>query len=256
MYNNESSGIYVVAERSGSTSIQARSRDITYVAPGTDDWKFITDFTPYSSMITFNEWNGKGSSVNVPGDVLGANEVILSKTFRNNTRLERVTLPDDTSRLDLAFEGCTALNSITIPKSVRYISDRSFADCTSLRSVVFDRNCPLWSLKQNVFEGCHDLTIYGYGSNSGAYDIANQFGFPYVDLDHCLIGDADGNGVVEITDATAIQYHLANLNTLVEPAILMCGDVDGNGEPDITDANYIQRYIAQMKTPYPVGTNR
>ncbi len=257
VYNNMSSPLYVIAEREGSESIQSSIRFVTYVAPGTDDWKFSTQFySEDSGTATFTEWNGEGSRVKVPGDVLGANEVILSKTFRDNTQLKKVTLPDNTTTLDLAFEGCTALNSITIPKSVRYISDRCFADCTSLRSVVFDRDNPLWKLNQNVFEGCHDLTIYGYGSNSGAYDIAQQFGFPYVDLEQSPVGDADGNGVVDLKDVTAIQYHRANLYLPVEEAVLMVGDADGNGALESIDATYIQRNITEMDVPYAIGTIR
>ena len=255
VYNNESKVLYVVAKQSGDQSIQAPIRYVTYVAPGTDDWKFNTQFySAQSGMATFTKWLGDGDQVTVPGDVLGASEVILSKTFRDNTQLKKVNLSENTTMLDYAFEGCTALNSITIPSSVRYISDRCFADCTSLRSVVFDRDCPLWSLKQNVFEGCHDLTIYGYGSRSGAYDIANQFGFTYVDLEQCPLGDADGNGVVDLMDATTLQYHLSNLYLPVEEAVLMLGDVDDNKALESVDATYIQRQITGIDVPYAIGT--
>lgn len=257
VYNNESSVLYVVAEQSGSKSIQSPIRYVTYVAPDTDDWRFNTQFySAQSGMITFTGWLGEGEQVTVPGDVLGVNEVILSKTFRNNTWLKKVILPENTSMLDYAFEGCSALRSITIPESAGYISDRCFAGCTSLRSVVFERGYPVWELPQEAFEGCGDITIYGYGSRSGACDIAKQFGFSYVDLEKCPLGDADGNGVVDIMDVTAIQYHLADLYTPVEKAVLMAGDTDNNGALDICDATYIQRYLAEMEIPFPIGTTK
>lgn len=257
VYNNESCGIYVVAERSGSTSIQARSRDITYVAPGTDDWSFHTQcYSAQGGMATFTGWHGDSDQVTVPGNVLGVNEVFLSKTFCNNTRLKRVILPEDTAMLESAFEGCTALQSITIPASASCFG-KCFAGCTSLRSVVFERDSQTWQMPEDTFDGCGDITIYGYGSQYGACDIAKQFGFPYVDLDQCPLGDADASGMVDLMDATAIQKHLANMDLPIEKVVLMGGDVDDSGELEVSDATRIQRYLTTMTdVPYAIGSIR
>ncbi|WP_407384355.1 leucine-rich repeat protein [Ruminococcus sp.] len=250
VYNNESTDIYVVAKRSGSKQIQVPGRRVTYIAPGTDDWVFQTQF--YSAQIgmaTFTKWLGDSDQVTVPGNVLGVDEVLLSNTFCNHPQLKRVILSDNTSMLENAFQGCTALNSISLPESVGAVFGKCFAGCTGLRSVVFEAGNTLSQLPEDAFEGCSDLTIYGYGTDSGAYDIANQFGFSYVDLEQCPSGDADGNGVVDLIDATAIQYHLADMYVPVENAVLMVGDTDGNGILEIPDATYIQRQIADIEMP-------
>ena len=66
-----------------------------------------------------------------------------------------------------------------------------------------------------------------------------------------LRGDADGEGIVSISDVTAIQRHLADLEHL-SSANLQAADVDGNGL-DITDATKIQRYLAEFEDSYHIG---
>ena len=67
-----------------------------------------------------------------------------------------------------------------------------------------------------------------------------------------LCGDADLNGAVEITDATAIQRHLADLIKLSDMA-LKAADTDQNGYVDIFDATAIQRYLAELDAPEEIG---
>ncbi len=65
-----------------------------------------------------------------------------------------------------------------------------------------------------------------------------------------LRGDADGDGEVTITDATAIQRTLAEIPTasFFEKA----ADVDGDGL-NITDATSIQRYLAEFDNIYHIN---
>ena len=68
-----------------------------------------------------------------------------------------------------------------------------------------------------------------------------------------LLGDADGNGTVEITDATLIQRRLSNMVVPYPDETLMNADVDGDGDLSVLDATFIQRYIAKITTPYPIS---
>lgn len=63
--------------------------------------------------------------------------------------------------------------------------------------------------------------------------------------DGVIWGDVNGDGVVDISDATMIQMYSASLTTLSE-AQIHCGDVNGDGLVDITDATYIQMYAASL----------
>ena len=75
-----------------------------------------------------------------------------------------------------------------------------------------------------------------------------------VEGEKILYGDADGDGVVSITDATAIQYHIAKLRSLDEKR-LEAADVDGDGKITVLDATNIQKYIARLIIEFPVEKN-
>lgn len=67
-----------------------------------------------------------------------------------------------------------------------------------------------------------------------------------------VMGDADGNGNVEIVDATVVMRVMAYLVTDTDGSIAKRCNINGNGM-DITSATWIQRYLAEMDIPYPVG---
>ena len=58
-------------------------------------------------------------------------------------------------------------------------------------------------------------------------------------------GDVDGDEKLTVFDASYIQCHIAQLNTIPEDR-LTCADVDKNGEITILDATTIQLFIAQL----------
>ena len=60
-----------------------------------------------------------------------------------------------------------------------------------------------------------------------------------------LIGDADGDGVITIMDATAVQLHLAQLEMLSEESLKLA-DVDGSSDITIIDTTTIQLFLAQI----------
>ena len=70
-----------------------------------------------------------------------------------------------------------------------------------------------------------------------------------------VVGDADGNGEVEIIDVTLIQRYLANIpTTLDDRAVIRCA-VTGE-ELGVIDATVIQRFLSEMNPPYPIGEQK
>ena len=65
-------------------------------------------------------------------------------------------------------------------------------------------------------------------------------------------GDADGDDMVTILDATAIQRTLAEL--YVSRYNETAADADRDGGVTILDATAIQRYLAEMGNPYGIGS--
>lgn len=68
-----------------------------------------------------------------------------------------------------------------------------------------------------------------------------------------ILGDADGNGKVELVDASYVQRNNANMEVPVSDEELFHGDIDDNGSLGIADATFIQRYVARISTPYHIG---
>ncbi len=67
-----------------------------------------------------------------------------------------------------------------------------------------------------------------------------------------ILGDANGDGKVNIHDVSYIQMILAEYPADDNYSELSA-DVDGNGEIDIVDATYIQQWLAEMNPPYPIA---
>ena len=66
-----------------------------------------------------------------------------------------------------------------------------------------------------------------------------------------LYGDTDGDGEINIIDATLIQRHLIGLITLDEAALRRAA-VSGDDELSIADATLIQRYDVKLISAFPV----
>lgn len=64
-------------------------------------------------------------------------------------------------------------------------------------------------------------------------------------------GDLNGNGVIDITDATYVQQIAAEVFKPTNTQKI-CGDVNGSGTIEITDATLIQMYVAEMINIFPV----
>ncbi len=76
---------------------------------------------------------------------------------------------------------------------------------------------------------------------------------PDPDTDWYLRGDADLSGVVNIKDASAIQKHLASLESITGLA-LKAANVDNSTAVNVKDASLIQKYVAGIDNPYKIGS--
>jgi hypothetical protein len=67
------------------------------------------------------------------------------------------------------------------------------------------------------------------------------------------LGDANGNGEVDMIDATVIQRAVTMVPVPYDEDQLMNADVDDDGDLTVMDAAFIQRHATMIKTPYPIG---
>lgn len=55
---------------------------------------------------------------------------------------------------DYAFAGCNNLKNVTLPQSVKTLSDFAFSGCTALESIYFGEDSQLTSIGKNIFADC------------------------------------------------------------------------------------------------------
>ncbi|MBQ9680412.1 MAG: hypothetical protein IJV48_07015 [Ruminococcus sp.] len=67
-----------------------------------------------------------------------------------------------------------------------------------------------------------------------------------------ILGDVDGDGTVNVVDATCIQRSLVKLYVMDETAEKLA-DVDSDGEITVIDATWIMRFEAKMNVPEGIG---
>lgn len=67
-----------------------------------------------------------------------------------------------------------------------------------------------------------------------------------------VFGDVDGNGDVEVIDATWIQRHLVSID-IPFTIDLKTADIDGDGQIALIDATLIQRWLAHLKSNDKIG---
>lgn len=131
-------------------------------------------------------------------------------------------------------------------EAYRYDGTEHFPAVTvSLDDVILDPETD-YSLAytDNQATGTATVTVTGAGNYEG--EATAYFAIRNV------LGDSDGNGEIEVVDATLIQRRLVDLTVPDPDRIESVGDVDGGGL-DITDATFIQRFLVGMEVPYPIN---
>ena len=196
------------------------------------------------------------------------------KSFENCTGLSgELVFPRSLRTMGLgAFQGCTGINTVSLNIGIKDIPAQCFNRCSSLSTVYLPSN--LETIGNLAFANCAYLDdVYIPSSvtyisdsafmnsnyvclhvsyNSYAHKYALENNINYTLLDGVKLGDANGDGSVNINDVTTIQRHLAELETL-EGIYLHAADANQDGTVDISDATIIQMYLAEYEMEYPIG---
>lgn len=116
----------------------------------------LRSLTLYSA-ISLNELFAIGEGDEMPSlltEITVAGGDIVDGQFAGLTSLQTLNLINVGSVGASAFEGCTDLLRVTLPRTVVSVGDRAFAQCTSLSSFVFEENSATESIGEYLFDGC------------------------------------------------------------------------------------------------------
>lgn len=180
---------------------------------------------------------------------------LSDRLFMDCSSLESAEFLSDVPKIyEYMFKGCSSLKSFAIPDSVTRIDKFAFGDCTALEYVEVPES--VTSIATSAFRNCLNLTL-GVYKDSYAQTYAESQNIPYVLIDaepqEYILGDANGDGAVNINDVTTIQRHLADMET-IEGIHFYAADVNSDGSVTIDDATLLQMKFAEYNNvDYPIG---
>ena len=148
-----------------------------------------------------------------------------------------------------AFSGNEAISDIIFSDTITTVEEYAFMNCTSLETVTIGKT--VTQIADSAFNNDSVLTIACY-YDSCAHNFAKAQNIPFILLDSVLLGDANGDGYVNISDVTDIQRAVAEMETL-DDLRKKAADVNSDGVVTIDDATFLQTYLAEFETAYPIG---
>ena len=200
----------------------------------------VLDETSDSETISLIDYTGSAEELAIPSEMNGKPVTSIESGAFEGSSLVSVTVPESISSIgESAFAGCENLGTITIENPDCVIFDSAYTICNG-----FDAESG-----EPFFNG----TIYGYeGSTAQAF--AEKYGYNFEvlgetsDTDHKL-GDLDGDGVIDSTDASSVLAEYAAIQTGAAPAVsTSVGDVNSDGFIDASDASDILQFYAYIQT--------
>lgn len=203
-------------------------------------------------------------------------KTIGNSAFLSATNLETVTLTSSVSKIgESAFSDTPALKSINLedssidsigknaflnsgieeivlPATCVSIGDGAFAQCEELIKIEIPDSVA--SIADGAFRDSDKVVIYGTAdSYAVAYAKEHEIDYVRTNVVTYILGDADGDGMITVLDATLIQRYLAGIPVPNPEVIERNCDFGGDGI-DVSDVTWILRSIVNIEVPYPVGS--
>ncbi len=263
---------YRITKVSGDTTITIKTVQCEHgtIASGTTpSWSWSEGYGTATLSYTCAEC---GNTVNVDGSVTGVltNPSLITFTAKANIGSTQYTDTKTAAPFTASFSCDEGVESV----NVYYTQDYSSADETGVTSAVArdsGTGCPVVTGdgQVNFTVVLKDGYTLGNVSATGGYKnvkdtgVENTYRITKVTgavtvsvtteksatSEKYLLGDTDGNGKISIADVTAIQRHIAMLDSL-DSVSQLAADVNQDGTITISDATCIQMYLASYTSGY------
>ena len=161
-----------------------------------------------------------------------------------NTKL---TLPDSlgdryfVNVANWAFEDNKELTGLDFSQAnhLLRIGYESFVGCSNVKTPIVLPNSVI-NLNERSFSGCSSVPYINIYANVVQYAEENEI--DHIILDGDKIGDVNGDGVVDILDATEIQKYAAESTDFTDEQFEL-GDINDDGYCDVIDALLVQKSV-------------
>ena len=173
---------------------------------------------------------------------------IGTAAFEGCSSLESVQYSSDGGAVSAqCFKDCTSLKNVILTDYITSIERYAFTNCTALETVTIPKSVN--TINSTAFNGCPKFTINGY-RDSYAQQYAQDNGYDFYILDP-LLGDSNGDGNVDIMDATYIQkYKIGAQGYDLTEYQRRCADVNRDGNVTVRDATLIQMKLAKYDVDF------
>ena len=267
-YNNDKGSGYVTANIGRALTTDHITADRRGVAVAFADNMYRVENNTISAEITFTVLAAERTlladtfdlgvfseeDIYTPITVYTDNEPVDAELAAQIPQTTVITVPlyDDVSGFEyevkddgtieiIGYSGAEA--DITIPSTINgatvtSIADNAFADNKNLTSVTIPDS--VTDIAPTAFNGCSsDLVVRGE-AGSAAETFAKENGITFVEIIDVVLGDVNGDGKIDASDATNVLQVYAG----ILPNDLPGADVNGDGKVDAADATLILQVYA------------
>ncbi|MCR5652341.1 MAG: leucine-rich repeat domain-containing protein, partial [Ruminococcus sp.] len=173
------------------------------------------EYTLSGSDAVINKYNSLKTDVEIPDELDGHTVIGFGTTFKNNTSITSVTIPDSVTTIaDEAFYGCSRLTDVTLGSGLTSIGSYAFKGC-QITSVTIPNG--VTSLGNYAFYNCAKLKSAVIGS--GVTTIVNSAFRDCTALESVLIG----SGVTSI-GSSAFENCQSLTSVTIPDSVTSLGD--------------------------------